>query len=374
MGASDVPTWLTATDITAPVCRLFRSDTCSIADWTCHRLIGGAGKGLGIWRVAGNALTDGTSQPWSVILKGLAPSQADLLPSAWDWPHREREMYRSGLLADLPGRIRTPTCYGEADQPDGSVWLWLEDITDKSIGPWSLDLYAAVARHLGEFNGAYLVDRMVPEDPLPSRGWLQGWVEASAPSISELTEAANHHLVRQVYPPHVAAAYRRLWAERHAYYALLEQLPQTFCHLDAFRRNLFMRQNSDGMDETVVIDWEFAGIATVGEELASLVVASVFFMDVSLDNARQLQATVLASYIDGLQDAGWRGDPDLVRKGYAVAAVLRYGVGSPLRILPFLLDERFHPRLVQLMGRPMSDITATLAGVNDWLVDLILEV
>ena len=372
MDECDVPTWLTTTEIAPPVRRHLGREDSSIRDWTCRRLVGG-GEGLGVWRLSGGALIANTLHPWSTILKGWPPQETDPAPSTWNWPHREMELYRSGLLADLPGGIQAPACYGETERPDGSVWLWLENITDQSEGPWPLDRYTEVARHLGQFNGAYVAGRPLPEDPWLSRHWLSQWVEAAAPAVAELSRAASHPLVRQVYPSQVIEAYTRLWAERHAQYAVLDQLPQTFCHLDAFRRNLFMRQGRDSRDETVLIDWGFARIAGVGEELASLVAASALYTDISVNHAQQLQDMVLVSYTEGLRDAGWHGDPDLVATGYRVATGLRFGVGLLRQLVAILLDERLHSYIEHLIGRPLEEIVANLAAMNGWLVDLVPE-
>lgn len=373
MDESDVPTWLTTTEITAPVRRQLGDDGVSIGDWTCERLAGGAGECIGVWRVSGSAATDNALQPWSLILKGWVTAAPNTVASAWNWPNREMEMYRSGLLADLPGGITAPTCFEETERPDGSVWLWFEEIADNSEGPWPLGCYAAVARHLGQFNGAYLAERPLPKDPCTSHSWLRGWVEAAAPAVAELATVSDHALVRQVYPPHIIDAYTRLWADRHKHYEVLDRLPQAFCHLDAFRRNLFFRQGPDGTDETILIDWAYAGTAGVGEELAPLAAGSVSFMEVPIENARHLEEMVLESYIEGLREAGWGGSPDLVRTGYGIAAALRYGVGALRLVLPTMLDEQHHPYVQQLFGTSMSEIGVHWGGVNEWLADLVPE-
>ncbi|MGI8486843.1 MAG: phosphotransferase [Thermomicrobiales bacterium] len=342
-------------------------------NWTDHRMVGG-GEGLGVWRLAGNARIGEQLQPWSIILKGWPSPEPGIVPSAWNAPHRERELYRSGLLTNLSGGFRVPTCYGDIERPDGSVWLWLEDIKDGAANPWKIETYAMVGRQLGQMNGAYLAERALPESPCLSRGWLRGWVEAAAPAMANLAKEVNHPFVRRVYPPHVADAYTRLWDKRRAYSALLETLPQTFAHLDAFRRNLFIRGGLDGIDETVLIDWGFAGIAAVGEELAALIIGSVAFMDVPIAEAQHLQNVVLEKYLEGLGDMGWHGDPDLVRTGYAIAAGLRYGIGAMRLELPFLLDEELHPHIEQLFGRPLTEIVANQVELHAFLAKLVQDI
>jgi hypothetical protein len=100
-------------------------------------------------------------------------------------------MYRCGLLADIPTGVRAPTCHGEIERPDGSVWLWLEDITDVSEATWSVDTYPKVARHLGRFNDAYLAGCPLPETPALSRRWLWQTLGAAALSIAELRASGN---------------------------------------------------------------------------------------------------------------------------------------------------------------------------------------
>jgi hypothetical protein len=97
----------------------------------------------------------------------------------------------------------------------------------------------------------------------------------------------------------------------------------------------------------------------------------VMFGEVPIDDARQLEALVLDSYLNGLRDAGWRGDPDDVRRGYAIAAVLRYGVGGMGRWVPVLLDDRYHPIAERIFGHPFEKAVATSAAVQAWLADLI---
>lgn len=67
-----------------------------------------------------------------------------------------------------------PRCYGMVKRPDGSIWLWLEEIRDRFAAVWPLERYTVAARDIGAFNGAYLVGRPVPDHPWLSKGWLRG--------------------------------------------------------------------------------------------------------------------------------------------------------------------------------------------------------
>lgn len=318
--------------------------------------------------MAGNAL-----RPWSIVLKGLDAAGTDVLPTAHVWPPREHALHRAGLLDGLPGHIRGPRCFGEQTRPDGSAWLWLEDMTTGTDERWSLERYAWVARKLGQFNGAFLVDRPLPDHAWLSRDWLPQWVGDAGSHLAALVRSRDHPFVRRAYSPRAIAALNRHWAERHRHYDMIARLPQTFCHLDAFRRNIFLVPGARGEDEIVLIDWEFAGIAGIGEELASLVVATVVFGGLPAADLGALQATVLEGYIDGLRDACWRGDPGLVLRGYTSAVALRFGIGIIRLALPMLLDEGLQPALEAILGKPMDDALPMMAAVNEWLADIAFE-
>jgi hypothetical protein len=46
-------------------------------------------------------------------------------------------------------------------------------------------------------------------------------------------------------------------------------------------------------------------------------------------------------YLQGLRDAGWNGDPKLVRMGYTVSCMLRYPIGGGVgETLPRMLDQK----------------------------------
>lgn len=128
---------------------------------------------------------------------------------------------------------------------------------------------------------------------------------------------------KSAFPRPVSDEILRLWASHDALLATLDQLPRTFCQLDAYRPNLFLRRGAKGADQTVAIDWVFAGIGAIGEEIANLLAASLIWFEYDAAAARSLDEAVFAGYLDGLREAGWQGDPRLVRLGYTAACALR---------------------------------------------------
>ena len=330
--------------------------------WSCRPLGGGAGEGLGLYRVAGSAHVGGASHPWALVVKVCAATDgAD--PGAWDYPAREVLAYGSGLLAALPGGLATPRCLAVEAQPDGTTPLWLEAVADAHPGPWSLGRYALVAHHLGRFNGAYLAGIPLPEQPWLSRGWLRDFVEPSGPAVADLERLADPGdpaLLQQLYPPAVVIEFKRLWTERERFLTALDRLPRTFCHQDAFRRNLLIRAGPDG-EELVALDWAYAGHGAVGEDLEQLVVASLFFFETVGIAPRELDAACFAGYVAGLREAGWVGDERVVRLGFTAAAALRHTVGLLRLVWPVVSDPALRPVVEDLFGHPLEEVVEAWA-------------
>jgi len=121
----------------------------------------------GVYRVQGTASDAGAPRSWSLVLKVCCDPSQEYHQDVWAANYWKREFlaYGSELLEDLPLGARSPRCYGAEERPDGGAWLWLEDLTDAYGTPWPLKRYALAARHAGQFNGAYLAGRPIPDVP-----------------------------------------------------------------------------------------------------------------------------------------------------------------------------------------------------------------
>jgi hypothetical protein len=344
------------TTLTPLVQRALGRQTVQVIDWDVQPIHGGSGGGVfasAVYRCTGQARDQDETVPWSLILKTFSPA-ADADPSSPYYPRREADAYRSGWLDDLPGGLAAPACYGVVEHPDGVIWVWLEEVTDDAGPRWPLERYGLAARHLGQFNGACLMEQPLPTWPWFSARWLRRVVAKTAPAIAQLSDVLTHPLVRRLLPGDASARCSRLWAERERLLDALDRLPRTICHLDAFSRNLFSRQGADA-DQTVAIDWAFVGRGAVGEEIEPLVCRSLLFNDVELTQAQELDGIVFAGYLDGLRDAGWRGDPRQVRLGYTAAVALRCLVTIG-EVLSALLDGSVHFLTLQIFGRSFEEM------------------
>jgi hypothetical protein len=350
-----------------------------VVDWERQAIHGGAGVGGSVHRFAGTARAGDEIVPWSLILKVIcAPAYTDGARAVFDrtepscpfyW-QREPLAYRSGALRDLPGGLCAPRCFKVIEHPEEACWMWFEEVEDRFGGKWPLDHYGLVARHLGQFNGAYLAGRPLPYGPWVGRHWLREYVEQAAPVYARLRESLDHRLIRRLLPGDGATNLLALWEDRETYLHILDRLPQVFCHMDAFRRNLFARRTPGGDDQTVAVDWAYAGQGAVGEELVPLVEASIFFFGVEMTQAQALDEIALEGYLEGLRDAGWRGDPRLVQLGYKAASNVRYALGALAEFLTDLFDEGQHPKTEQEVGLPVEQLVDFVAAALAQLAPL----
>jgi len=341
---------------------LDRADV-EVDGWRCEPVVGGIDMSSGVYRFSGNGPANGEALPWTLILK-VARETPDSRATPHHWRHWKREMlaYQSGLLDNLPGGLVPPRCYGAGEHRDGTTWIWMEEVRDEVHERWPLEYYGSVARCLGQFNGTYLTGKPLPDDHWLTRKHLRQYLESAAPAVELLLNSMDHPLIQRALPGISAEFIQEIWEERHDILETIEHLPQTLCHLDAFRRNLFSRRAADGSDQVVAVDWSFLGIAAVGEEIAPLVNGSVAFGAVSPTEELELERIVLEGYLEGLHDAGWRGNPDLVRFGYAATLYWRYAVGGFVgEMIPWMLDEGHHAAVEEAMGHSMEEDAEQLA-------------
>lgn len=323
-----------------------------------------------LYLLTGAARVGAAEHSWRMVLKILEPVASQQDPTGIFYPEREILLYQAGLLDDLPAGLRAPRCYGWDELADGTLWLWLEHLREEGERRWPLARWSLAARHLGQFNGAYLAGRPLPPTPWLGGRRLRTWLEAHGERVARIAAAPLNPEVRRFWPQPVVDALLRLWEERDAFCAALERLPQTFCHGDAIRRNLFARRGTDGSEETVAIDWEYAGQMAAGEEIGQTVSVASAFFDVEPADLPALDEALFAGYLAGLRDAGWRGDERQVRFAYAAHAALRNAFNAVGTTLP---DEAARLAAKQRYGHTWEELASARAAVRPFLLDRAQE-
>jgi hypothetical protein len=323
-----------------------------------------------LYRWSGRALVDGAERDWSLILKAWLREPKTDLPTVWNYWKREFLAYSSGLLDEVPG-IAVPRLLGAVDE-DALAYLWLEDVSEAEPR-WNADRYVLAARHLGRFNGAYLADRPLPEAGFLTRRYLRSWTNwLPWLDSARARESWSHPIVADAITMPPIDRLERLHAKVAFLFDRLEALPQTFSHLDAWRANLIGARSSTGADRTVAIDWSFVGMAPAGQELAICVGGSHIWLDAEPQELASMSARAFIAYVEGLRDAGWRGEERVVRFAYAASTALYL---AP--ILPFWLARVADPARRQWIerkcGRDVSEVVRGWALLLDHALDLADE-
>jgi hypothetical protein len=347
-------------------------------EWQVQPVSGvGGGKAagmVGLFRLIGSAKSAGQLYPWSVIVKifkGSKPPGApefSEIPSSWNYWKREILAYRSGILAELTGNLIAPRCYGVTEHPNDEWRIWLEDIQETSRR-WTMERHGLAARHLGQFNGAYLTSRTLPkEQPWLYRGRAGDWIKEAAPLFERFQQYAASVSGQRWLTEQNVERMQRLLLNHQSLLALLDTLPVCLCHYDAFRRNLLARDSLKA--QTVAIDWSMLGYGGVGEEVGITTAVALSWLEVAGDQAREMDRITFESYVEGLRDAGWQGDARLARFGYTTTASL-VGIGGAI----FMGAEAFSTTegvrfIVSTIGFTLTDILEQWAIVQPFLLDL----
>jgi hypothetical protein len=264
----------------------------------------------GLFRVHGSANTSGGITDWSLILKAFqlvddSPTRDEAHPFYWK---REALAYQSGLLPQGADGFAVPACFGVTERSDSSLWLWLEAIDEPQPEHWTLSRFRLAAYHLGAFSGSYAFRSSLPSASWLSRGLMRAWVADSAYLIECIQDASvwNHPLLCNTAFARFVPAILQLWDEREAWFITLEQLPQTLCHHDMWRKNVLTRRSAGEREQTVAIDWEVVGLGAIGGDIGNLIGVSLLNCDVEAQDAQVFATAMLDDYAQGLRHAGCR--------------------------------------------------------------------
>jgi hypothetical protein len=321
-----------------------------------------ASASIGIWRVrAGDQ---------SAVLKLTEHSDAGHEnwrsgedAAHWYYWRREALAYGSGLLGSLTGGLRAPHCHLVAARPDGSVALWLEDLSGTPGPQWPLARYEHAARHLGQTQGAYMAGRPLPDEPWLSHDWMRAYLRQRDGDLGLVGEPAawDHSLVAANFTDPPVDRLRAMRADQSRLLDALDGLPRTLCHRDLHPANLFVDDKGD--DATVAIDWSFVGIGALGDDAGNLVPDSVLDFHVDPHDLDDLYELVARGYEAGLRDSGWDGPPALVRLGMAATIAAKYAWIAPA-ILRAVTENR-----PTLNRRPITETLRWWAPTVRFLLD-----
>lgn len=311
----------------------------------------------GVWRLSGHR--------GSLILKVVGPgppaasvagphARIDDRTAIHDW-RREPDILDGGLpAAYAAASVRGPRLLRREDRPD-TIALWLEDVAGRPAAEWTLDDFGTAMERLGRAQGrAARAGLGIRPPSWASRRFLRqhlarvddrvDWQLLDDDRAWARAEAAGFAA------PGLRAAARRLRDARVDLLGLVESGPQTIAHLDVWPHNMFADD-----DATVLIDWAFAGVGGLGEDLGNLVPDAVFDLIHPSRLLVGLDGAVVAGYLAGLRASGWDGDPGAVRRTMRAASV-KYAW-----IAPAALAEADDPAPAGYGGQAIADPAFWLA-------------
>lgn len=314
-----------------------------LGEWEKEPLAGAGGQAIFLFR--GSATDGDRDLQWGLVLKRLRPAESTKEQSAHNYWRREADAYESGAPARLDGGLQAASCLAIHDFGD-EVWLWMPQMHDEEPALWSVARLGLAAYHLGQFNARFPESRPESIWPGMSRQWLRAWHEERVrPGYTTHQACMLDPRASTIFEPETVEEVERIWRAAAGLLDRLELLPQCFCHFDAFRRNLFAVG-----DTTVAIDWAFAGLGAYGEDLASLVFATIGLNGVEPCDFGGFREMAFAQYLQGLREAGWRGDETAVRFAFLAHGCVRFSVYIASIVLQASLDESERAFLADVTG------------------------
>jgi hypothetical protein len=298
----------------------------------------------GVWRVR-------TTEGHLAVLKyvrsdrsrGETPWEAhwtakDQEPHRWNYWAREPLAYQHRLSdAYAEAGVQVPACLASSID-DGEALLLLEWVDGAPGETWEVGSYGPPAEALGRAQAPFLNGRAVPAFPWLSEGFLRDYSTEKPVEWGLLDDAETwqHPVVRQTFPPGLREGAVFVHANRERLYRVSEALPRTLCHLDFWPENLFLRPGG----EVVLIDWGFAGLGSIGEDVGNLVPDACFDHFAEADDLPLLEQVVFDAYLRGLRSAGWNEDPRLVQLGMWSSSV-KYDWMAPFTLAQAGQDRQY---------------------------------
>ncbi len=340
-----------------------RSPTFEILNWNVERF---GDKGIAnadmLFSFSGQGRDTQGMKAWQVVVKTFKDPGTQLDARHLRYWKRELLAMQSGFLANLPGPITAPRCYGTR-QYEGGAWVWMEHIVDSINTAWTANQYVFAAYELGRFNARCFVNHSLPDYPWLCKGHVRTKLETLPPH-----HAWDSPFVSHAFPNHMRERILHLWDERTRFYDALERLPQIFSHFDFHSRNLLIRRQEDGTNQIVAIDWAWAGYGALGADLYSVVGGSALIFEIEAADVAEIEAAAFEAYLSGLSEAGWTGNPEMVRLAYNICFAM-FLAGCAPALTAYATTDNMEAFVVRQFKRSRSEIALGWSALCELALD-----
>jgi len=236
------------------------------------------------------------------------------------------------------------------------------------------DRYQA-AYALGLLSGTFADPRTRARSAWLDWGRIKGYLEGSEPQFRAVFEDRSNPLLCRAFPDSSLARLVALWDSRQAHQRTLDALPQTLCHGDTQRHNLFLTTGSDGRPEVVAIDWGPVGLGPIGEDGANYDSGVVADLAMSVEQIAEYCEACYERYLAGVRAAGWTGESRLARLGYT-ASKIRVQAAVVRRFVQVFCNEvmrELWTRRMQAQGATLEDLADRIRELEPLLIGWLEE-
>lgn len=273
----------------------------------------------GLYQIRGIAKSGEIDYPWSLFLKIIQPEAEEKNDHEhFNYWKREALVHQSGVLNHIPPVIHTPRCHVVEEKSDSEIWLWMEEVKESNLGPWSLERFSLIAHKIGLFHGGYATG----EFPLPKEDWIcQEWLASWVAGCDQYAPDASS------YYPIVKGRYESIdknWnsylmfrQHQNDYFHVLKTLTRVVSHHDLSKQNMYINR------ELTVIDWQYLSVSGLGEDLGKMFGVAMSQDDIPVHEAWHYQEQLFEEYLEGLKLAGWKGNPLLPKLGFFLSVAFR---------------------------------------------------
>ena len=315
---------------------------------------------IGIVKVSGDAMSEGTTKRWSAIAKIIDPnaigreddSRGDItLDNEW-------AVYGLRLFMEDGLPMRPAKCYLTQRVHDRYRILWLEDLSHAPQPPWEYEHFVNAANHLGQFAGFHMANGTRVPLEMQSDWYLSRFsAEQAFAGAQSLLDEQGSYQSKIAYRDVPVESAMELAALIGPLYSRGQDAPHCLSFGDSHSRNMFPLDHT-----TVAIDWGFIGSEPIGADVGVLIGSSLTYSTHEAQLVAASERAIYDSYIAGLKTTGWNGDEYLIRIGF-FCQFAHYL--SAVSALPASL-QNFSDRRAWIEGRfgvPFDDVPAQLAPV-----------